>query len=85
VRVTVRLGEPFWRTLGERETVVALRPEGTAREALAFLSRRCPALAVQWSEAETKPVLLLDGEVAEFDRRLTEGSTLHVLWPVSGG
>jgi molybdopterin converting factor small subunit len=85
VKITVRLGEPFWRTLGERQTVIALLPEATVSEALEILSRRCPALAAEWDQAEAKPALFLNDEMAQPDSQLSDGSTLHILWPVSGG
>ncbi len=83
MKITVRLGEPFWRALGERQTVVALSPGATVSEALKILWRRCPGLSAEWNPAEAKPALFLDDEVAQPDSRLRAGSTLHILWPVS--
>ncbi len=85
MRVTVRLGEPFWRALGERRTVVALAPDGTVGEVMEILARRCPALAAEWHSAAGQPALFVDDEAARPDSRLKEGSTLHILWPASGG
>jgi molybdopterin converting factor small subunit len=85
MKITVRLGEPFWRALGERQIVLALSPDATISEALKILWRRCPALAAELNSIGAQPALFLNDEVGQPDSRLRDGSTLHILWPVSGG
>jgi hypothetical protein len=57
MRMAVRLGEPFWRTAGQRELVVALHEGAVVSEALAALVRRYPSLASELNSDEIKPAL----------------------------
>ena len=85
MKVTVHLGEPFWRTTGQREVVVSLTDRARVSDALAALIKRYPALAPDLSGREARPVIFLDDGEAALDSPLVEGAKLHVVWPVSGG
>lgn len=84
MRVTVRLGEPFWRAVGQRETTLALETGATAERALAVLTQRYPALAPELNNGEAHPALFINDESASSNSLLTDGATLYVVWPVSG-
>ena len=85
MRVTVRLGEPFWRAAGQREAIVALGDGATVAQAIAALAMRYPSLAPELNSDEIKPALFVNYEEARLESPLAEGATLHIVWPVSGG
>ena len=85
MRVTVRLGEPFWRVVGQREVIVAIERGATVAYALAVLAQRYPSLASDLNDGEIRPALFVNDEAACPESPLAEGATIHVVWPVSGG
>ena len=85
MRVTIRLGEPFWRAAGQRVAIIALGESATVAQAIAVLARRYPSLAPELNSDEIKPALFVNDEEARPESPLAEGATLHIVWPVSGG
>ena len=85
MNVTVRLGEPYWRTIHARAVELSL-PEGArVTDALDALVARYPILVPDLREGEARPAMFLDDAEAQSDSRLADGATLHIVWPVSGG
>ncbi len=85
MNVIVHFGEPFWRTVGKREVEVSLASGATVADAFAVLVKRYPALAAELDNTEAKPALFVSDQEAGLTSPLTEGSKVHVVWPVSGG
>ena len=85
MNITVHLGEPFWRVVGQREATVALTAGATVAGALAVLSQRHPDLAADLDNGEAHPAVFINDEIARLDSPLTDGAKLYVVWPVSGG
>jgi molybdopterin converting factor small subunit len=85
MKITLRLGEPFWRTLGRREVELVLDNGATVADALAALTAAHPALIAELRDGDAEPSLFLEDEVAPPDSRLTDGARLYLVWPVSGG
>ena len=85
MKVIVRLGEPFWRTVGAREVEVDLNDDATVADALNALGQRYPALAAELDGAEAQPALFVNDDEARSDSRVFDGATIFILWPVSGG
>ena len=85
MRVIVRLGEPFWRTINTRSVELSLPDDAHVTDALDALIARYPMLASDLREGEARPAMFLDDEEARPDSRPAEGATLHIVWPVSGG
>ena len=85
MKITVRLGEPFWRTVGQRNIELTLDNGATVADALASLRRAHPALADELNSDEAEPALFMEDEIAKPELPLTDGAKLYLVWPVSGG
>ena len=85
MKVTMRLGEPFWRAAGQRETILVLGEGATVSDALAALVQQHPSLVPELNNGEIKPALFINDEAASPESVLPEAATVHIVWPVSGG
>ena len=85
MKITVRLGEPFWRVAGQRQLTVSVAPDQTVAHAVDALLKRCPALAPEFDNGEVKPALFVNDAEACPETPLADGATLHIVWPISGG
>lgn len=85
MKITVRLGEPFWRTVGKRNVELTLDNGATVADAIASLKQIHPALADELSSGEGEAALFLEDVVAQPESQLRDGSKLYLVWPVSGG
>ena len=85
MKVTVRLGEPFWRTAGARTIELDLSDGATVADVLIALKQRHPALAAELDGAEAQPALFVNDDEAQPDSQVFDGATIFILWPVSGG
>ncbi len=85
MKITVRLGEPFWRVMGRQETTVGVAPGQTAAHAVNALLKRYPALAAEFGHEDVQLLLIINNETACSDTPLADGATLQILWPLSGG
>ena len=85
MKITVRLGEPFWRVAGQRQLTVGVAPDQTVAHAVDALMRRYPALASEFHNGEVKPMLFVNDDEACPETPLADGTTLHIVWPISGG
>mgnify|MGYP001562678259 FL=1 len=85
MNVTVHLGEPFWRAVGQREVTLALGDDSVVSDALSALGKQHAALAAELANGEAKPIIFVNDEQAALDSRLADGAKIHVVWPVSGG
>ncbi len=83
MRVRVRLGEPFWRAVGQRDLEVNLPQGSTLADLLTHLRRAYPALDAELAEAP--PMLFLGEQEAAPDALLHDRDQVHLLWPVAGG
>lgn len=85
MKITVRLGEPFWRTVGQRNVELTLGQGATVADALDALKQAHPTLADELSSGEGEATLFLEDEVAQPELPLRDGSKLYLVWPISGG
>jgi molybdopterin converting factor small subunit len=83
MRVPVRLAEPFWRAVGQREIELTLPDGARVADLLAHLCQRHPALKAELVEAP--PVIFIGEEEADENSDLREGCRVHIVWPVAGG
>ena len=83
MRVHVRLGEPFWRAVGQRNLEADLPPGTDLRALLAWLCREYPALEQEMREAP--PHFFVGDEEAHEETLLADGNRVHLVWPVAGG
>ncbi len=84
MNVSLRLGEPFWRAVGEREVELSLPDGATVSDALRALGERCPAILPDLG-GEITPAVFLEESEALPDLPLKPGDRLYIVWPVSGG
>lgn len=92
MRVTVRLGEPLWRSTGERRIHLVLHPGSTVETALRRLEERFPALAHQLHlEHRGRRVyqVFVNARPVDWEHlstvTLQDGDVVHILPPAVGG
>ncbi len=83
MQIKIRLAEPFWRTVGERNITVELIKGAAVSNLLAELRRKFPALGQEMDEF--LPMIFLGDDEANDDLELKEGMLLHFVWPIAGG
>ena len=83
IHIHVRLGEPFWRAVGQRELTVDLKAGARVTDLLARLCQQHPALERELAEAA--PHIFIGEEEAQNDTLLTDGSWIYLVWPIAGG
>ena len=81
--VTVRLAEPFWRPVGQRELNLNLVDGARVSDLLLRLREAYPGLAAEMDQAA--PHVFVDDVEADSASFLTEGARVHLVWPVAGG
>ena len=85
MRVTVRLGDPLWRQIGERELQVDLPDAASVGDLLGHLSAAYPALLPWLAGEEVPPTVFLDEAVADAATPLHEGARPILTWALAGG
>lgn len=83
MNIRVRLAEPFWRSVGQRDLHVELGKHANLGELLGTLQKQYPALIAEM-EAETYHIFINDTENG-LDAALEEGDRIHIVWPIAGG
>lgn len=85
VKVSIHLGEPFWRAANTYEVSLMLDAGATVSDACDQLARLYPALDADLNHGETQPAMFVNDEQADRSTPLIDGAQLYLLWPVSGG
>ena len=85
MKVIVRLGEPLWRQVGQRELEVELEPSACVGDLVAHLEAAYPALRPWLDGAEVPPTIFLDEAVADAATPLVDGSRPILSWALAGG
>lgn len=83
MRVSIRLGEPFWRVVGQRNLERTLLPGANIGMLLATLCAEFPALNQELAEAP--PHIFVNEEQADEKTPLAEGNYIVLVWAVAGG
>jgi len=83
MQVQVRLAEPFWRAVGQRNLTVDLVADGRVADLIALLCELYPDLTQELAEAP--PHIFVGDEEAESDTPLSENCQVHLVWAVAGG
>lgn len=83
MNIHVRLAEPFWRAVGQRDIEVTLGPAPRADDLLAALREQYPALGSEFDQ--TPPHIFIGDAEAPHDSLLTDGARVHLVWPIAGG
>jgi len=85
MKVTVLLGEPLWRQVGQRELEIDLAPSARVGDLVGHLAAAYPALGPWLDGAEVPPTIFLDEAVADALTPLHEGARPMLAWALAGG
>jgi molybdopterin converting factor small subunit len=85
MRITVRLGEPFWRRVGAKQVEVDLPTGATVGDLVTHLSEQYPALREALQDSDLPPTVFLEDEIAEAQTPLSEGARPVLVWAMAGG
>ncbi|HEX9675552.1 MAG TPA: MoaD/ThiS family protein [Anaerolineales bacterium] len=85
MRVTVRLGEPFWRQVSARELTLELPAGATVGLLLDELARSYPALKQALQDEDLPTAVFLGDQLAGPESPLSEGAHPTLLWAMAGG
>lgn len=83
MHVNVRLAEPFWRAVGERELNIELKDGACMQDLLESLEKGYPAFK-QEIEA-TPPTFFIGDREVDLHAALIEDAHVHLVWPIAGG
>jgi molybdopterin converting factor small subunit len=83
MRVQIRLGEPFWRTVGQRDLMLNLNSGANVGQLLTQLYKDFPALKKEL--LETPPYIFVGDEQADETTPLADSCRVHLVWAVAGG
>ncbi len=85
MKVTVYLGEPYWRSINARTIELSLPDRSSVASMLFTLFEQYPALAPDLRDGEVRPAIFVDDGEAQPNKLLSDGAHIHIVWPVSGG
>ena len=83
MHIHIRLAEPFWRTIDQREITMKLDTGSTLSDLLIELRQRFPTLAREMDE--THPSIIVGDIEADVNLQLQDNMMLHFVWPIAGG
>lgn len=81
MRVTLRLGEPYWREVGARRLEFDLAAGTTVADLLQAVEGRFPDLL----RGDLPPTIFLNDDLAGPKTPLAEASTVMLVWSAAGG
>jgi molybdopterin converting factor small subunit len=85
MKIDVKLGEPFWREIGQKEVAVELPNGASVQDLLDRLISRYPQLKDFLDHSELPPTIFLNDEMVSMDTPLNDGDCPTLLWAISGG
>ncbi len=83
MKVHVRLAEPFWRVVGQRNLDIELEDGAQVADLLTALKGRYPLLEQEFDEAP--PTIFVNEEEMDANTLLPDDSHVHFVWPIAGG
>ncbi len=83
MRIHVRLGEPFWRVVGQRDLQLEIVPPAQVDDLVNLLQGQYPALEQEL--AESPPHFFVGENQAALDTPLEDGAHIYLVWAVAGG
>lgn len=83
MQVSLRLAEPFWRAVGQRELELELAKGSRVSDLLGLLHSRYPALEQEFVEAP--PIVFVGEQEADMETVLKPRVQVHLVWAVAGG
>ncbi len=85
MKIVVKLGEPLWREIGEKQVTLDLQLDATIEDLISELADQYPALQEFLDQAEIPPTVFLADELVNCETKLKERDSPTLIWAVSGG
>lgn len=85
MKVTHRLGEPFWRQINARQITLDLPEAATFRDMIQALKDAFPALASYLLGEEVPLTVIVADELVQLDTVLAEGAEAMMFMAIAGG
>jgi molybdopterin converting factor small subunit len=81
--IHIRLSEPYWRTVGQRNFDLEMEDGKSVNDLVSAMCNHSKGLAQELEEAP--PVIFVDEVEASMETELSNGSNVHMVWPIAGG
>ena len=85
MKIVVKLGEPLWPEIGEKQVILDLQTGATIEDLISKLADHYPALREFLNQAEIPPTVFLADELVSWETKLKQGDSPTLIWAVSGG
>lgn len=83
ISIKVRLAEPFWRSVGERELLIEVDDATSINDLIEILVKDYPTLKAEMELSP--PTVFIGDQEANSHTILMDGARVHLVWPVAGG
>ncbi|MCP4424495.1 MAG: hypothetical protein GY803_08395 [Chloroflexi bacterium] len=83
MQIQVRLAEPFWRAVGQRNLTVDLAEGSRVKDLIHSLCEDCPALVQELADAP--PQIFIEEDEATAETQLFAGNRVYLVWAIAGG
>jgi molybdopterin converting factor small subunit len=83
MKINVRLAEPFWRSVGQRDLTLEVDEGARVSDVVERLCILYPSLGKEL--AENPPLLFVDEHEVTPENLLVDGNRVYLMWPVAGG
>lgn len=81
--IHIRLSEPYWRTVGQRDLDLEMENGKSVNDLVSALCGHNEGLAQEMEEAP--PVIFVNEVEASMEAKLFHDSHVHLVWPIAGG
>jgi molybdopterin converting factor small subunit len=83
--ITVQLGEPLWRQVGNKSIELELDELATVGHLVDRLLEQYPLLDEYLANEETPPTVFLNDELVDRETLLKDGDRPMLIWAITGG
>ncbi len=83
MQIHVRLVEPFWRVIGQRNITLELEENMNIAMLLNLLQQKYPELTSEF--AASPPMIFVGEEEVNPEIILEDNNKIHLVWPIVGG
>lgn len=83
MQIHIRLAEPFWRVIGQRNITLELEENTNVAMLLALLQQQYPELTTEFDSSP--PMIFVGEEEVNPEMILKDNNKIHLVWPIAGG
>ena len=83
MQINIRLAEPFWRSVGQRDLSLDVGEGSRVSDALELLCSLYPSLDKEL--IENPALLFVEEHEVNPETLLVDGNRVYLMWPVAGG